>query len=263
MDAGTGPLTAHELYQALHRRFDQVLARCAAGPALVPALLGLAFEPLEQAGGVSAPDAPQPPSAPACEAGCASCCQLRVLATAPEVFLMTRFLRRIVPQLAERGIDLIAPLREVHAVTRGLGEFARAQRRQPCAFVVQGRCIVYAVRTLACRAHVSFNRQACLDAASGALVVVPHDESRRVARGLVQNALQSALRDAGLAWQVYELHHALVLAWDGEDAEAAWAGGADPLAAAAVDEVPRAEMAAVFDRLRPGWDELQRMQVDR
>jgi hypothetical protein len=173
-----------------------------------------------------------------------------VLATAPEVFLMTRFLRGVVPPLAERGIDLIAPLREVHAATRGLGEFARAKRRQPCAFVVQGRCVVYAVRTLACRAHVSFSRKACLDAAGGALVVVPHDASRRIRRGLVQNALQSALRDAGLAWQVYELHHALVLAWDGEDAEAAWAAGQDPLADAAVDEVPRAEMAAVFDRLR-------------
>ena len=253
MDRGPEPLTAHALYQALHRRFDEALARLAGRPALVPALLGMAFDQLEVAGDAKPdPDAPQPPAAPACTAGCASCCQLRVLVTAPEVFLMTRFLRSIVPPLAERGIDLITPLHEVHAATRGLGEFARAQRRQPCAFVVQGRCIVYAVRTLACRAHVSFNRQACLDAASGALVVVPHDEPRRIARGLVQNALQSALRDAGLAWQVYELHHALVLAWAGEGAEAAWAAGADPLAAAAVDEVPREEMAAAFERLRPG-----------
>ena len=250
MDARPQALTAHELYQALHRRFDEALVRLAGRPALVPVLLGMAFAQLEVA---SPPpgDAPQPPSAPACAAGCASCCQLRVLATAPEVFLMTRFLRSIVPPLAERGIDLITPLRQVHAATRGLGEFARAQRRQPCAFVVQGRCIVYTVRTLACRAHVSFSREACLDAASGALVVVPHDEPRRTARGLVQNALQSALRDAGLAWQVYELHHALVLAWGAEGTEAAWAEGADPLAAAAVDEVPRAEMAAVFERLRP------------
>jgi hypothetical protein len=252
MAAGPEPLTAHELYQALHRRFDEALARLAGGPTLVPTLLGMAFEQLEMASEPEPdPDAPPPPSAPACAAGCASCCQLRVLATAPEVFLMTRFLRRIVPPLAERGIDLITPLRDVHAATQGLGEFARALRRQPCAFVVQGRCIVYTVRTLACRAHVSFNRQACLDTAKGALVVVPHDESRRVARGLVQNALQSALRDAGLAWHVYELHHALVLAWEGADAEAAWAEGADPLAAAAVDEVPRWEMAAVFERLRP------------
>jgi hypothetical protein len=226
----------------------------------VPALRGLAFEQLEMASAPD-PDMPLPPSASACAPGCASCCQLRVLATAPEVFLMTRFLRRIAPPLAERGIDLIAPLHEVHAATQGLSEFGRAQRRQPCAFVVQGRCVVYAARTLACRTHVSFNRQACLDAAAGALVVVPHDESRRIARGLVQNALQSALRDAGLAWQVYELHHALVLAWEGDNAEAAWAGGADPLAAAAVDEVPRVEMATVFDRLRPGTDGFVRAEI--
>ncbi|HEY9108625.1 MAG TPA: YkgJ family cysteine cluster protein [Roseateles sp.] len=244
------PLTARELYQALHRRFDEALARLAGGPALVPALLGLAFEQLELASEPD-PDAPLPPSAPACAPGCASCCQLRVLASAPEVFLMARFLRRVVPPLAERGIDLIAPLREVQAATQGLSEFGRARRRQPCAFVVQGRCLVYPVRTLACRAHMSLSQQACIDAASGAIVAVPHDEARRVARGLVQNALQSALREAGLSWQVYELHHALVLAWDGDDAEAAWAAGLDPLAAAAVDDVPRTEMAAVFDQLRP------------
>lgn len=245
MEAGSPPLTAQGFYQALHRRFDEALARLAGGPALVPALLGMAFEQIEYT------TAPEGATAPDCAAGCASCCRLRVLATAPEVFLMTRFLRGIVPPLAERGIDLITPLRTVHAATRGLGEFDRARRQQPCAFVAQGRCIVYAVRTLACRAHVSFNRQACLDAAGGALVVVPHDEGRRVVRGLVQNALQSALRDAGLAWQLYELHHALVLAWDNDHAEADWAGGQDPLAHAAVDEVPRTEMAAVFDRLRP------------
>jgi hypothetical protein len=71
-------------------------------------------------------------------------------------------------------------------------------------------------------------------------------------RALVQNALQSALRDAGLAWQVYELNRALLLALDDARAEAAWLAGADPLATAAVDEVPRAEMVEVFDRLRPG-----------
>lgn len=250
MNTDAGPLTAHGLYQALHRRFDEALVRLAGRTALVPALLGMAFEQLEL-GSEPAVDAPQPPPAPACAAGCASCCQLRVLATAPEVFLMTRFLRSIVPPLAERGIDLIGPLRAVQATTQGLGEFARAQRRQPCAFVVQGRCIVYAVRTLACRGHVSFDRQACEQSFKGLMVVVPQDEARRITRGLVQNALQSALRDAGLACQLYELHHALVLAWDGEDTEAAWAHGADPLAAAAADDVPRAEMAKVFDRLRP------------
>ncbi|HLO94713.1 MAG TPA: hypothetical protein VK195_10365, partial [Burkholderiaceae bacterium] len=75
-------LTARELYQALHRRFDDALARLGGGPALVPALLGLAFEQLEVAG-EPGPDAPLPALAPACAPGCASCCQLRVLASAP------------------------------------------------------------------------------------------------------------------------------------------------------------------------------------
>lgn len=71
MDASAQPLTARELYQALHRRFDDALARLAGGPALVPALLGLAFEQLELASEPD-PSAPLPPSAPACAPGCAS-----------------------------------------------------------------------------------------------------------------------------------------------------------------------------------------------
>ena len=69
-------------------------------------------------------------------------------------------------------------------------------------------------------------------------------------RALVQGALQSALRDAGLVWGAYELNAALLLAIDDEGADAAWRAGADPLAAAALTEVAADEMARTFDALR-------------
>jgi hypothetical protein len=50
---------------------------------------------------------------------------------------------------------------------------------------------------------------------------------------------------------LYELNLALVIAADHPNAEAAWLAGEDVLAPAALHEVPAAEMAAVFDRLRP------------
>ena len=67
----------------------------------------------------------------------------------------------------------------------------------------------------------------------------------------VQNALQSSLRDAGLAWGVHEFNEALVAALDHPGAAAAWWAGDDPLAPARCADVPAAEQAAVFDELRP------------
>jgi hypothetical protein len=70
-------------------------------------------------------------------------------------------------------------------------------------------------------------------------------------RSLVQNAMQSSLRDAGLPWGVYELNRALLIALDDEHAEARWLRGEDVFAEAALDEVPVREMVEVFEQLRP------------
>jgi hypothetical protein len=69
-------------------------------------------------------------------------------------------------------------------------------------------------------------------------------------RSLVQNALQSAMRDQGLAWGNYELNQGLTLALQDADSEACWLRGEDPLAAAAVQEVDALEMASTFDALK-------------
>jgi hypothetical protein len=246
-NAAVNILDARTAFQALQRAFGDTLAQHAGRASLVPALAAQAFD--NQAGNAALQCEGEPPLA--CTRGCAACCVLRVVASAPEVFTMARFLRAVVPPLAGRGIDLIARLRAADASTRGLGEPARLAAAQPCPFLAQGQCAVYRVRSLACRGHASFDAAACRDAVQGRSAAAPHSAGQRWARALVQNALQSALRDAGLAWQLYELNHALLLAWADPQAEAAWAAGGDPLAAAAVDEVPRAEMAAVFEQLRP------------
>jgi hypothetical protein len=69
-------------------------------------------------------------------------------------------------------------------------------------------------------------------------------------RSLIQNAMQSALRDAGYAWGVYELNHALSIALDDEgDAEGAWLDGDDVFADALVADISLQEMATTFDRI--------------
>lgn len=187
----------------------------------------------------------QPPVA--CHKGCASCCELRVSALAPEVFMMAAFLRATAPALEKHGIDLIRAVRESDAATCGLDDAGRMALRRPCPLLVQGVCLVHKIRPLACRGHASHDKPACIAAVAGQVEEVPFSGPHRVVRLLVQTALQASLRMQDLAWGSYELNHALVLALDNPQAGAQWLTGADPLAAAAVDADQREAMAAWFD----------------
>jgi Fe-S-cluster containining protein len=238
---------SREFFQALHRAFDTTLAGSGRSPQLLDALLGQAFDSF--AGNVALQCEDEPPLA--CGRGCATCCTLRVGASAPEVLLVARFLRAVTPRLLERGIDLVATLREADAHTAGLTEAARVRLRQRCPFIAQGACVIYPVRPLACRGHASHDVKACVDAAAGRALQVPYSEGHRRVRSLVQNAMQSSLRDAGLAWGLYELNRSLLVALDDEHCETRWLGGEDVFAMAALDDVPAQEMAEIFDQLRP------------
>jgi len=185
-----------------------------------------------------------------CAKGCAACCALRVTALAPEVFVLADYLRATAPALQRHGIDLIGAVREADAATRGLHEAARVAARRRCAFVVKGVCLIHRARPLSCRGHASHDRRACADAAAGRVNEVPYSGPHRMVRLLLQAALQAALRDDGKAWGAYELHHALVLALDRPDAQAAWALGEDPLTEAAAEVELRDVMAAGFDEMR-------------
>ncbi len=189
----------------------------------------------------------QPPIA--CHKGCPSCCTLRVMVLAPEVFMMASFLRVAAPVLQSHGIDLLQKLRDADAATRGLDDAARVALRRRCAFLVKGVCLIHRMRPLACRGHASHDKRACLDAVAGRIDEVPFSGPHKVVRVLVQSALQAALRNQRLAWGAYELNHALVLALDNDHAGSEWLAGGDPLAAAAIDTEEREAMAAWFDEV--------------
>lgn len=185
-----------------------------------------------------------------CARGCATCCTLRVTATAPEVLWMAAFVRAVTPGLLRHGIDLRAQVARASGLTQGLGERERVASRQRCPFIAQGVCVVYQVRPLACRGLASHDRHACARAASGQVDEIPYSEPHMRVRSLVQNAMQSALRDAGLGWLVYELNAALLIALDTPDADERWLRGEDVFAAAQVTDVAPAEMAATFDQIK-------------
>lgn len=185
-----------------------------------------------------------------CGRGCATCCTLRVTATAPEVLVLAAFIRTLAPALRSRGIDLRAQVALAHSQTQGLDEGERLRARQRCPFIAQGVCVIYQVRPLACRGLASHDRRACTQAASGQRENIPYSEPHMRLRGLVQNAMQSALRDAGRSWLMHELNAALLIALDEPDAAQRWHQGEDVFAAARVTEVPAEEMAEAFDQIK-------------
>jgi hypothetical protein len=136
-------------YQALQIAFEETLQRHAGQAFCAPALVGQAFDAFER--NATGACAGEPP--PACSRGCDACCTLRVRATAPEVLLVARFLRMV-------QIDLVARVHAADALTCGRTESERVARRQPCPFAAQGVCVIYSVRPLACRAHLSFDASA-------------------------------------------------------------------------------------------------------
>lgn len=243
--AGTdnGPLA---YFKAQHRAFADTLAARRDDDRLVDALMTQAFSSFD--GNVAIQAEGRPPLA--CHKGCATCCAIRVTATAPEVLLVARYVRVAGAPLMRIGVDLRRRLAEADGATRGLDEAARVALRWRCPFIEQGVCVIYPARPLACRGHASYDKRACVEAAAGRADRVPYSEPHMTVRSLLQNAMQSALRDAGYAWAGYELNQALEIALADDTCEQAWAGGADPFAAARVDEVSAEEMARTFDQIK-------------
>jgi len=122
--------------------------------------------------------------------------------------------------------------------------------RQRCPFIAQGVCVIYQVRPLACRGLASYDRKACAQAASGKIDEIPYSVPHMQVRSLVQNAMQSAMRDAALPWASYELNQSLTMALNDATLEARWLAGEDVFAAAQVSEVDPADMAQTFDELK-------------
>jgi Fe-S-cluster containining protein len=225
---------------------DTVLEQAAGRAVLIDALLAGAWQSFDANVQAQCEGLPELD----CHKGCATCCTLRVSATAPEVLMLARFIRAVHPALMERGIDLPAQVAKADACTQGLAEPDRVAARQRCPFIAQGVCVIYQVRPLACRGLASYDKRACAQAASGKIDEIPYSEPHMRMRSLVQNAMQSSLRDAGLAWASYELNHSLTLALQDETTESRWLVGEDPFAAAQLHDVDVREMAQTFDALK-------------
>jgi Fe-S-cluster containining protein len=183
----------------------------------------------------------------ACHGGCSSCCTIRVAATAPEILNAARQIRAF-PR--KRSSDLTRRIKAADCTTRDLDQQQRMASSLVCPLIENDHCVAYAVRPLACRGHASYDEEACRDALQGGVSEVPISALHLTVRSLVQNAMQSALRDAGLAWGSYELNQALHIALCDEASERVWMAGIDVFAPALIADVSLREMAETFDAIK-------------
>ena len=162
---------------------------------------------------------------------------MQVSATAPEIFVAARFIRLTAPAFAAHGVDFSPKLAAFVERIKGMDQQTRFASQLPCPFIVNGACAIYAARTLACRGHVAFDRAACEAAARGEDVEAPVSAAHKTVRGLVQGALQAALRDGGLDWGANEFLAGLDRALREPDAEARWLRGEEVFADLRLDDV--------------------------
>lgn len=232
-------------FMAMHEAFGNTLAVHRGREEMLGVLLTQAFSSYEGNAEMQVEDLPEPD----CHKGCATCCTVRVVATAPEVLLVARYIRSVEDKLQQAGFDMRQRLSDADDVTRDQDEHERVTLRHRCPYIHRGSCVIYPVRPLACRSHVSYSKRACVEAAAGHLDEIPYSAPHMSVRSLVQNAMQSALRDEGYAWGAYELNHSLSIALNDESSESAWLAGDDVFSTALVADVSLAEMASTFDHI--------------
>lgn len=110
--------------------------------------------------------------APACSAGCSHCCHVHAEATHAEVLAIARHLSdtRSASEVDAVAARLAEQVRVVGAMTYD----ERWSAKVPCALLAEdGRCSIYEVRPLRCRAFHSFSLDACRDAFAGDADVEP------------------------------------------------------------------------------------------
>ena len=235
---------ALEFFLAQSQAFAETLANRRGREDMIDSLLSQAFSSFDGNVGLESEGCPEI----ACHKGCATCCTLRVSATAPEILLIACYIRWVA--FTESHMNLAKRVAKANQLTQGLDETQRVKLRRPCPFILRGVCMIYPVRPLACRGHACYDKRACFDAALGRIDRIPISEPHSLFRSLIQNAMQSALRDAGYAWSSYELIQSLNIALNNDESKALWTGGEDVFALAGIEEISQAEMGKTFDRIK-------------
>lgn len=161
----------------------------------------------------------------ACAEGCAYCCHIKVLVTAPEALAVAAHLRATLSPLAlERLRERVV---KAHRKTRGMSTEQRARARVPCPVLEDGRCLAYAARPLACWGANSQDVGACAQgfAHPEQDLSVPIYKPQGQIADAVRSGLANGLGQSGLDAHLLELVAALAIAFAQPAAGREWALG--------------------------------------
>jgi Fe-S-cluster containining protein len=165
---------------------------------------------------------------PVCKEGCSWCCQgAKVDVLVPEALAIIEHQRaRLSPEELERFRENIA---SAAAYFREMTIESRRESRYPCPLLdeASGRCTIYEVRPMLCRAYNSLDEGQCERACKEPLYGhdIPIDASRQGIFVSISFELQSAIHDAGMDSRWFDLINALHLALAEPDAGDRWAKG--------------------------------------
>jgi hypothetical protein len=180
-----------------------------------------------------------------CKKGCFWCCFLRVRATPLEVICIVDYLRsHLKPgELSELHRRLV----RTDEITRGMDGIQRVRAKMPCPLVLDGKCLTYPARPIACRFYHSLNLSDCeasLDKDGGS-VTIRHDISH-LSMGIFAG-LTEGLRAVGLQTRLLELTAGLRIAMDepGSGLAKRWLSGEPAFAGA---EIAGAKVIESFHR---------------
>jgi Fe-S-cluster containining protein len=189
-----------------------------------------------------------------CAKGCAFCCHVSMVATAPEVFLVANYIRE---HYKDQFDTILERVRTADQTTRGLSSYERAVKRIPCALLKDNACTVYGARPGPCRGFTSTSMWACEQGFNG-------DQTAPVRTPIVwvtlrnahMQALWGALAAAALPAERYEFHHALRIALETPDGEQRWLKGEDIFADVAreapTDPATNAQNKRIIDTIVAG-----------
>lgn len=169
----------------------------------------------------------------ACGAGCAWCCHQQVAVEPAEAIAIARHIEAtFTPEertALKQRVDALAER------TRGMGNHAWARLKTPCAFLIEGKCSIYTVRPLRCRAVYSRDADHCRWAMENPDEYFGERERRTGSgpypiepRHIVDAALAGfalAERDFGLHWKTLTLMAAIRLLLDQPDAAERYLAG--------------------------------------
>jgi uncharacterized protein len=151
-----------------------------------------------------------------CQAGCSHCCNARVEAIAPEIFL-------IAGELARRSASALAELLDrLQSHTSAPGQKALPWSHRPsCPFLENRLCSIYPVRPASCRKGHSADVGAC---EANAPTIPQHLEIVLGAEAL-QKGSAGAYRQRGFDGSAHELVSGVLLALTDPSAQARWYAG--------------------------------------